>query len=514
MSVRLAVVLCLLYCADGLRHFSRQVPLSIASLSHASNQEFVNSIRSSAQSSTNPDAASILDELDFRINSFDFVTLCECLVTITNAETVQDRRHQNLITETLSALERSTLKEMPNYGVTPQSILNLLTALVRSEYRWGQLKIEYREALTSHIRDILSTDTTSVSVLSEICWCLGKLKFDHDKDLLGLISKIPESHTLTDASISRLVHGYFLLGIRWNQLSKLSRRNVVIAGVASMGAMNDQSLSSYLYAMAKMGASWSVFDALQLEETFSHIKRVIPLANDVLLSNILWSLGRLGCKADTIPHHVLKAVYFRVHQLSPLGPSTFASTVFSLNTIGVKYRDLPNTAIVDFEQSFGIYVSPSELSVSTLIYGLGCMGFQLSKSSASVQHRLFSALHSILPQVTAQGLSNILYGLAKMADEDFSVGDKNETWALLLDATRYMMLKDVTSLQATSNVVWSLGQLCSRHPSLADIAARNNSILDSFYYAIDRYADKMNEQALSNTLSGLAKVIHSSGMIT
>ena len=502
MSLGVLVTLCFLYCSDGFLGSFRQPLRSISSWSHSTNREFVNSIKFSAQ-----DVANVFDELDFRINSFDFVTLCECLITITNAETIQDLRHQNLITETLNALERSTLKDKQSYGVTPQAILNLLTALVRSEYRWEQLRIQYREALTNNLLCILSNDSIPILILAEICWCLGRLKFGLDKDLLPLILKIPEVRPITDASVSRLVHGYFLLGIKWMQLSKLSRRNIVIAGVASMGAMNDQLVSSYLYAMAKMGASWSVFDAMQLEKIFSNLKRVIPLANDVLLSNILWSLGRLGCKADTIPHHVMKTVYLRLHQLAPLGPSTFASTVFSLNMIGLKYRDLPNATIADFEQSFGIYLNPSEISVSTLIYGLGCMGFQLSRSPVATQHRLFSAIHTILPEVTAQGLSNIVYGLAKMADEDFSFTGGNEMWALLLDAVRDMMLRETTSLQATSNIVWALGQLCSRHPSLVTFTARNETVVNSVYCAIDRYTGRMNEQALSNILSGLAKVI-------
>ena len=483
----------------------RNLPLSPLFSSYKSNQEFVDTIRANIHGAKSTDIADILDEIDFRVNSFDFVTLCECLLTLINSETKRNDRLHNLISETFNALERSTIKDRQNFGVTPQAIANLLNALIRSGYTWEQIHSNSRETLTKHIQDILSNMGSPFSVISEISWCLGKLKYSPDSTTFQLLVKIPETHTVTDVGVSKLVHGFFLLGINWNQLSKASKRNLIIAGVASMRDMNDYSLSNYLYALAKMGAPWSAFDAVQLEQLFVHLKRVVPLMNDVVLSNVLWSLGRLGCRANTIPYHILKTIYHRINELSPLGPPTFASTVFSLNMMGIQYQNLPNITVIDMESCFGIYVNPSEISVSTLIYGLGCMGFKLSGASSSVQNILFSAIHGILPNITVQGLANIMYGLAKMVDVDVSNGNMGGVFIEIIDAIRVMIPKFVSS-QGLSNTIWSLGQLCSRHDRISRITAANGPLLDSIYEAIGRHTGKMNEQAFSNIMSGLAKV--------
>ena len=146
----------------------------------------------------------------------------------------------------------------------------------------------------------------------------------------------------------------------------------------------------------------------------------------------------------------------------------------------------------------------SEQTVSNVIHSLGAMGAVAEDFPPSQLARLFELIGSIDPFST-HGLSNVIYGLAKM----------RITWQQLPSRTVSNLERNLlsssfqSSQQALSNVLWGLGQMevawtsPEREAEAAKIALE---VKGKLYELLSQQAVSMADQGLSNSLLGLAKV--------
>ena len=233
---------------------------------------------------------------------------------------------------------------------------------------------------------------------------------------------------------------------------------------------------------------------------------------------------------------VREALVSQLVAMSPLGPHSASMAFTGFSKMKATWTSLPLAARKALEDSLPAQVQgqghgqATEQVVANMIHSMGCMGALHSTDlSRDSQDRLEAAFIAIAPSFTDQGLSNTLYGLARMG---FRFEDWPARLRVSLEAALFgdrpssvLHMKD----QSISNSIWSLGHggaLWSEededkeegdvhvHSSHRNrdrntgarkyrLSAKNCLLLSK---SVARNAPAMTEQGLSNTLFGLAKV--------
>lgn len=241
---------------------------------------------------------------------------------------------------------------------------------------------------------------------------------------------------------------------------------------------------------------------------------------------------------------VREALVAQLVAMSPLGPHSASMAFTGFSKMKATWTSLPLVARKALEECLPAQVQgrgqgqvqgqgqATEQVVANMIHSLGCMGALHSTDlSCDSQDRLEAAFIAIAPSFTDQGLSNTLYGFARM-------GYRFEDWpdrlqvsleaALFGDSPSSVLhMKD----QSISNSIWSLGHggalwsVEKEDEEEGDIHVhssdrngnRNRNTVARKYRlsakncqhlskSVARNAPAMTEQGLSNTLFGLAKV--------
>ena len=212
------------------------------------------------------------------------------------------------------------------------------------------------------------------------------------------------------------------------------------------------------------------------------------------------------------------ALVAQLLSISPLGPHSASMAFTGLSKMRVAWISLPLVARKALEESLPAKGQATEQVVANIIHSLGCMGtIHSTDLSRNSQDRLEAAFIAIAPTFTDQGLSNTLYGLARM---DYRFEDWPKELQQSMEAALFggrpssvLHMKD----QSISNSIWSLGHGGALWSEVGDdgssyrntgakkysLGARNCLQLSK---AVTRYAPAMTEQGLSNTFFGFAKV--------
>ena len=219
------------------------------------------------------------------------------------------------------------------------------------------------------------------------------------------------------------------------------------------------------------------------------------------------------------------ALSARLVAVSPMCPHSTSITFTGLNKMGATWASLPVAVRAALESSCPLPSQATEQIVANILHSLGSMGVSYSEDLLDdTKHRLESSFTAVASSFTSQGLSNAVYGFAKMGHQ---CGDWSEQ---LLGSFEEALFRDRPSSvgrmgdQSVSNIVWSLGQCGAVWPDAdrdIDIStigvgmglggfgvkyrvSSESSAMISM--SIKNKAHLMSEQGLSNTLMGLAKV--------
>jgi len=139
----------------------------------------------------------------------------------------------------------------------------------------------------------------------------------------------------------------------------------------------------------------------------------------------------------------------------------------------------------------------SEHSVSSALFGIAKLEFELSDFPSTFQNLVFRAVNQISSSVTPQGLGNILYSLGKIGI----------VWSSLTNQTQFVLKDSIIRLASSMNeigistVLYSLGKMDMTMTQYYDV-----EFLTILLNELNIKVNNMTHAALANAVYGLGRM--------
>ena len=286
-------------------------------------------------------------------------------------------------------------------------------------------------------------------VLSDVVWSLGKLsielrtlKTNSRRSLMQAIVVATASDNQDDGrndgmAVGRLVYGLSQMGARWQgstSLSDTAKRGLLdaLAWHWDRGQMSEQTLVNTVYALGKMECPYLSLPANTRRLLLTELQRTSSVMGPAAVANVLWALGRMKAKWSLLSDHFRRSMLARIVEASPLGSHALTIAVTGLAKMGTRWSDMdldPATRTAMLEAAVQLCHGATEQQLSNLVHGLAKMGATWMTASSyqdsddrdqlpkELRMRLIVTVEALAPKFTDLGLTNTVYGLAKMGCE-------------------------------------------------------------------------------------------------
>ena len=204
----------------------------------------------------------------------------------------------------------------------------------------------------------------------------------------------------------------------------------------------------------------------------------------------------------------------QLSNISVMSGQSLSMTVIGLSKLGVTWDSLSPKCRLTLQRGFPSPIQSSEQIVANVVHSFGIMGVNYAEDlDDETKSKIANSFISVASTFTGQGLSNTMYGWAKM-------GYQFEQWpenVHIAWESAFFSLSSPCSIsrmrdQSVSNSIWSLGQCgaawisqSSSFPTAGRYMLTSTSC-SMICRAIESNIVQMTEQGFSNTLMGLAKV--------
>jgi hypothetical protein len=341
--------------------------------------------------------------------------------------------------------------------------------------------------------------------LVDIVWCLGKARAEPRFLQPNFISSMWEALAITKLekrSSSKLMYGLANMRIQWNEIPTNVVTLLLDALAAQTPAMNELELSSVVFSLGKMEVQWETQLPLALRtQIMDELYRTSAYMGEVGVSTVLLGLGKSGAQWGSIPLRLRSALTEQLHQNPRLGPQAYSNCASGLARLGATFDTLPprmrevlvrglrhalSLPSPPPASAYMVPTSASEQTLSTVVWALGSLGvdYRLHLDSRG-RAALDALLLARVPELTLQGVSNTVYGLARMrwslryasSDLRLALERRLQWWAKTAGVDAAVAeggrARDeapqgqgsATHTQASSNIMWGLGQFRVRWPS-------------------------------------------------
>jgi len=415
---------------------------------------------------------------------------------------------------------------------------------------WSKLPEETRLEVETQARDFFQSDgrfevkmqerNGRVATVADVIWSLGKLSCEPRHLSGGFMKTLWQTLISGDSvrqEVSKLLIGLSLMRVRWSEIPNEARSQICTLLARYAETMNEQEMVNAIYSLGKMDAKWAGLQPDARLAILTGLERVSGSMSSSALANTLWGLGRCKARWVYLPLSMRRRLSKQMSMVSPLGPQALSSSIIGLSKMNATWDDLDSFMRESLVENIPTALSsaPSEQTVGTLLWGLGTMDLDARELPQVAQSALSNSVVAVAQSFTSQGLSNSLYGIAKLRIPVSSDLWSSMQTALLGKLCSNSMQSSSLLSQAISNILWSLGQMgvewpCGRDyktkgrkmqedeealllldPTTQISMATRNLKLDSelagpLCTCIELAANQWTEQGLANSLSGLAKV--------
>ncbi len=461
------------------------------------------------------DRSILIDDIQQYIKTIDNTNvLLEMLIKLiinekmTNKIQLKDTKSL-IIIEIVSNLQ--SLKLLEKQKIDTNYIMNKLVFNIN----WKSIPLELRDFLTNCIIDD-ARQNCDIRLLIDTLWCLAKVKFDYKHTSITfkqtieyiLLNKISSIKT----DISRLLYSLAQINMNWNDDLKFDVRVTILKLlVDNIDDMSESEVVNCIYSLGKMDVSWKSIPLELKTSLLNNIERVLPEMKGPGLANTVWSLGKTGIKWNNLPHSFCDKIYGKLASIATISidSHSLSSCIIGMSKMDISWSRIPVFVKVALDHAISRINNGkvTEQSVGNILWGLGSMGANKANMSPGAIASIYDMICIVSKSYKSQGISNTLYGLAKMnwrwTDLPSKVTDAIENH-----------LRSKYGLQnmpdySIANIVWSFGQLnalwsVNHKPRINGYLSTDICI--KLANAVQFKCSYMNEQGLSNTLLGLAKM--------
>jgi len=395
----------------------------------------------------------------------------------------------------------------------PETALQELRTLAAQRTQsWSQLNKARRSGIQDELSKYFLADGSIPSKqLVDVVWCLGKARaeprFLQPKFMSSLWEALTTT-TLEKRSSSKLMYGLANMRIQWKEIPTNVAALLLDALAVQTPAMNELELSSVVFSFGKMEVQWETQLPIALRtQIMDELFRTSAFMGEVGVSTVLLGLGKSGAQWGSIPLRLRSALTEQLHQNPRLGPQAYSNCASGLARLGATFDTLPprmrEVLVRGLRHALSLPSSPhpsasssssvtaaaaaSEQTLSTVVWALGSldMDYRLHLDSRG-RAALDALLLARVPELTLQGVSNTVYGLARMhwslryasPELRLALERRLQWWAKTAGVDVAVTAEggrtrneapegqgSVTHTQAASNIMWGLGQFRVRWPS-------------------------------------------------
>ena len=225
-------------------------------------------------------------------------------------------------------------------------------------------------------------------------------------------------------------------------------------------------------------------------------------------------LGKMRAHWKNLSPEIHDSLLGQLSSIGAMSGQSLSMTVIGLSKLGATWDSLTPKCRLTLQRGFPSPIQSSEQIVANVIHSFGIMGVKYAENlDDETKGKIANSFITVASTFTGQGLSNTMYGWAKM-------GYRFEQWPHNLHfewESAFFSSRSPCSIsrmkdQSVSNSIWSLGQCGAAwaSQSISFPTAGRYMLTSNFCSIICRSIEsnfeQMTEQGLSNTLMGLAKV--------
>eukprot|EP00981_Chlorochromonas_danica_P002060 scaffold420_cov169-Ochromonas_danica.AAC.20 len=284
--------------------------------------------------------------------------------------------------------------------------------------------------------------------------------------------------------------------------------------------MEAQGVANTIYGLGFMKFSYRDFPNDLQEQIEIVLERQLPLMTSQGLANILFGLGAMQANfrnfGSGVRHQLIFCVIKEISNMSIVGLS---GTLRGLATLQVEWDDLPFEAQDLLQKSIQQARWNKEMTprgLSNICYSLGKMGALWCKLSRGCQEHLLQAFHYHCLSLSPQGLSNTLYGFSLMQlpynltyesclleeEEEEELVKLPLSFSLGWEKIQQAMQSKVVQMssQELANAIYALGLMGCQWKDL------DSTTTSTLLIALNTTVSLMKPEELSITLYSLSKM--------
>lgn len=370
--------------------------------------------------------------------------------------------------------------ESPTLLTDADSWYTRLRSLARSSGgSWQQLPKAQRIELLVHLGSFLQSHAeVRLQTVSEVVWCLGKLRTDAHYlspalstqqlwEVIGQAAAAP----FPKREASKLLHGLAGMLFQWSDTPApvASAILTLLSDSQQLPVMNELEVCNVVYALGKLGVRWeNDLNETLRDQIVEDLLRVMPFMGHIGLSNVLWGLGKMSAPWANLPLRLRAALVEQLTRSPRSGPMN--AQAFSKCVVGLSRMDLR---------------LPQAASSSLLPW----------PHTGSASHQATQIL-----QFINQGLPGALASKPSRAvGPCYNVG--KGSIKIVAGSSQSLSWSPETTEQTLATVVWSLGSMHVDFTTHLDSRSR-----DSLAAALLILCPLLTDQGLSSCIHGLAKM--------
>lgn len=377
----------------------------------------------------------------------------------------------------------------------------IISGLRKMGLKWYQLPQKTRDSFIdfTFFNTTIENGKSPISSreMSSILYILGsfqdlkndKLPEGYINSLLNMLEIPGFIKEFNPLGLVNTIYGIAHLGIRWDELSKNLRKNILEHSIDILPFAQREEFCSFIQSLGLMRVNWDVFPAGLQIRILSSLNSYFSNLYHKETANVIWALGKMNFHFFGNSDYLLNT--FRLQENNEFLENE--SKIHLIEQI-VKEREIFKQTLLGKLSEIGEELEVFDLS--SILLGLGNIQLNFNSFDEDGKQAIVAGLTHNIKEMNIFQLHDTLFGLARMGCNKWELGSRLS--GVILEKT--ILVYHTFLPTQHGNLVWSLGALGF---TLDDFPI---SYRDRLQAVSSRIFPKFHVRAVSYLLWGLAEI--------